>query len=66
MCVNCDENIISEAFSALDAVFRQYGQRNVIDAIHNYYHHVQPKQGSLYFDEWQKEYGFYNDNKQGN
>lgn len=70
MCVNCDDSIINDAFAALDPVFRMYGQRTVIDAIHNYYHHVQPTinqnnltlwdQGFGFYDEWQEEYGLKN------
>ena len=43
MCVNCDDYILNEAFAALDPLFEQYGQRNVIDVIHNWYHYGQHK-----------------------
>jgi hypothetical protein len=44
MCANCDTNILNEAFIALEPIFEQYGKRNVIDAIHDYFHRGQPNE----------------------
>lgn len=43
MCVNCDDHILNEAFELLKPLFNQYGQRNVIDAIHDWFHYGQHK-----------------------
>lgn len=42
MCVNCDTNILNEALVALEPVFEEYGKREVINAIHDYFHAGQP------------------------
>lgn len=42
MCVNCDNNILNEAFNALEPVFEQFGKREVISEIHHYFHYIQP------------------------
>lgn len=42
MCVNCDTNILNEALGALQPVFEQFGKREVINTIHDYFHAGQP------------------------
>lgn len=38
MCDLCDTHILNEAFIALEPLFEQYGKREVIDVIHDYFH----------------------------
>lgn len=38
MCANCENNILNEAFIALEPLFEQHGKREVIDVIHDYFH----------------------------
>ena len=42
MCINCEGNILNEALVALEPVFEQFGKREVINAIHDYFHAGQP------------------------
>lgn len=38
MCDLCDTSIVNEVMIALDPIFKRFGQQEVLDIIHDYYH----------------------------
>lgn len=38
MCDLCDTNIVNEVMIALDPIFERFGEQEVLDIIHDYYH----------------------------
>jgi hypothetical protein len=58
MCINCDTNILNEALGALEPVFDQFGKREVINAIHDYFHAGQPDIKNVNQDTlWERGFG---------
>lgn len=57
MCVNCDTNILNEALVALEPVFEDFGKREVINAIHDYFHAGQPDINVTDATLWEKGFG---------
>lgn len=54
MCVNCDLNVLNEALAALEPVFEQYGKRETINAIHDYFHDGQPDINVTHDTLWER------------
>jgi hypothetical protein len=46
MCANCDTNIVNEVMEALDPIFESFGEQEVLDIIHDYYHNRHRKDGT--------------------